>query len=368
VAERTQLAPPPSAPSMATGPPTSAAARATSSYTELVQLVRDSGLMSRRYTYYWVQLCAGALALAGLVVAAVWLGNSWFQLIVAGLVGCVLSQFGFLGHDAAHRQIFKSAAWNDWTARLVSGAVLGLSYGWWRGKHNSHHAAPNQVGRDPDISSGLLAFTQDLAVQRTGLAQWFTRRQGWLLFPLLTLEGLSLHVGALRHMFSSRDKHRALEVAMVILRLGGLVALLVLLLPLGKAAAFLGVQVAVFGFLLGGSFIPNHTGMPIVPRGARIDFLNRQVLMSRNIRGNALVDAAMGGLNYQIEHHLFPSMPRPHLKLVRPVVREYCADRDVTYTEVGFFASYAAVVDYLNNVGLGGRNRFDCPLATQLRN
>ena len=109
---------------------------------------------------------------------------------------------------------------------------------------------------------------------------------------------------------------------MVVLRLGGLVALLVLLLPLGKAAAFLAVQVGVFGFLLGGSFIPNHTGMPIVPRGARIDFLNRQVLMSRNIRGNVLVDAAMGGLNYQIEHHLFPSMPRPHLKLVRPVVRD----------------------------------------------
>ena len=354
--DRTQLAAPPGA-----------AARAASSYTELARLVRASGLMSRRYAYYWSRLGAGALALAGLVVATAWLGNSWFQLIVAGLIGGVLSQFGFLGHDAAHRQIFKSAAWNEWTARLVSGAVLGLSYGWWRGKHSSHHAAPNQVDRDPDIASGLLALTQEQGFGRTGLAQWFTRRQGWLLFPLLTLEGLSLHVGALRHLFSSRDPHRALELTLIVLRIGGVVALLVLLLPLGKAAAFLGVQVGVFGILLGGSFVPNHTGMPIVPRGARIDFLNRQVLMSRNIRGNLLVDAAMGGLNYQIEHHLFPSMPRPHLKLVRPVVRDYCAARDVAYTEVGFFASYAAVVTYLNAVGLGARDRFDCPMAAQLR-
>ena len=135
-------------------------------------------------------------------LATLWLGNSWFQLVVAGLVGCVLSQFGFLGHDAAHRQIFKSAAWNDWTARLVSGAVLGLSYGWWRGKHNSHHAAPNQVGRDPDISPGLLAITRELAGDDRARPSWFTRRQGWLLFPLLTLEGLSLHVGALRQLFS----------------------------------------------------------------------------------------------------------------------------------------------------------------------
>ena len=347
--------------------PLGAAGRASSSYTELAQLVRAGGLMSRRYVYYWGQFVCGSLALAGLVLAMVWLGNSWFQLIVAGLIGLVLSQFGFFGHDAAHRQIFKSAAWNEWTARLVSGALLGLSYGWWRGKHNSHHAAPNQVGRDPDISSGLLAFTPEIAVGRTGLAQWLARRQGWLLFPLLTLEGLSLHAGALRHLLSSRERHRALEVTLIVLRLGGFVTLLLLLLPLGKAAAFLAVQIGVFGFLLGGSFIPNHTGMPIVPRGARIDFLSRQVLMSRNIRGNFLVDAAMGGLNYQIEHHLFPSMPRPHLKLLRPVVRAYCADRDVAYAEVGFFASYAVVVDYLNNVGVGGRNRFDCPMAAQLR-
>jgi fatty acid desaturase len=347
--------------------PSGAAARATSSYTDLARIVRESGLLNRRYAYYWGHLGAGTLALAGLVVAAVLLGNSWFQLVIAGLVGCVLTQFGFLGHDAAHRQIFRSPAWNEWTARLVSGAVLGLSYGWWRGKHNSHHAAPNQVGRDPDIASGLLAFTSDLAKRRTGPAEWFTHRQGWLLFPLLALEGLSLHVGAVRHMLTSRDAHRTLEVTLVVLRLGGLVALLVLLLPLGKAAAFAAVQVGVFGFLLGASFIPNHTGMPIVPRGARIDFLHRQVLMSRNIRGNVVVDLAMGGLNYQIEHHLFPSMPRPHLKLVRPVVRDYCAARDVAYTEVGFFASYAAVVDYLNHVGIGARDRFDCPLAAQLR-
>jgi fatty acid desaturase len=344
------------------------AANFTSSYTELARLVRESGLLSRRYGYYWGQLIAGGLALVGLAVAAVWLGNSWLQLVVAALVGCVLTQFGFLGHDAAHRQIFKSAAWNDWTARLLSGAVLGLSYGWWRAKHNAHHAAPNQVGRDPDIDTGLMAFTPELANQRTrGVGLWFTRRQGWLLFPLLTLEGLALHAGAVQGLFASKDRHRLLEAAFVVVRLGGLVALLLLLLPLGKAAAFLGVQVGVFGVLLGGSFLPNHTGMPIVPRGAKIDFLRRQVLMSRNIRGNVVVDAAMGGLNYQIEHHLFPSMPRPHLKLVRPMVREYCADQDVPYTELGFFNSYAVVIDYLNNVGLRAREPFACPLAVQLR-
>jgi fatty acid desaturase len=345
----------------------SAAARSTSSYTDLALMVRESGLMGRCYGYYWRSLGLAVLALVALVAGMVWLGNSWLQLVLAALLGVVLTQFGFLGHDAAHRQMFVSAAWNEWTARILSGAGAGLSYGWWRGKHNLHHAAPNQVGRDPDIAAGAVVFTAEIAAQRTGVAGWVTRHQGWLFFPLLTLEGINLHIAGLRTLFGSRVPHRGLETALILSRLGGLLVLLLVLLPPGKAAAFLAVQMAVFGLLLGGSFAPNHTGMPIVPRGLKLDFLHRQVLMTRNVRGSFVVDAAMGGLNYQIEHHLFPSMPRPHLKLVRPMVRDYCLSRDIPYTELGLLASYAVVIDYLNNVGLRDRSPFECPLAAQLR-
>ena len=124
---------------------------------------------------------------------------------------------------------------------------------------------------------------------------------------------------------------------------------------------------AVFGLCLGGSFAPSHKGMPIVPRDMKIDFLRRQVMMSRNVRGGLVVDIAMGGLNYQIEHHLFPSMPRPNLRLAQPAVRAYCLDHGVAYTEVGLFESYGIVVGYLNNVGLRASGPFECPLATNLR-
>jgi fatty acid desaturase len=348
------------------GPP---AARPSSSYTELARIVRENGLLSRRYGYYWSRLCASLLTLAALVAAVVMVGNSWWQLVLAGLLGWALTQIGFLGHDAAHRQMFVSAAWNEWTARILSGAVVGLSYGWWRGKHSRHHAAPNQLGRDPDVASGVLALSPELVDQRrSGPRGWFTRHQGWLFLPLLTLEGVNLHVAAIRSLIESRDRFRLLEAFLILVRLGGLLALLFSVLPPGKATAFLALQLAVFGVVLGGSFAPNHKGMPIVPREVKIDFLHRQVLMSRNVRGNFFVDAAMGGLNYQIEHHLFPSMPRPHLRRVQPLVRHYCAERGIPYTETGFFSSYAAVVVYLNNVGLLARDPFDCPLASQWRN
>ena len=119
--------------------------------------------------------------------------------------------------------------------------------------------------------------------------------------------------------------------------------------------------------LLGGSFAPNHKGMPIVPRGMRLDFVQRQVVMSRNIRGSWFVDSAMGGLNYQIEHHLFPSMARPNLKRAKPIVEAFCREHGITYTETSLPTSYGIVVRYLNAVGLSERDPFACPLMAELR-
>jgi len=153
----------------------------------------------------------------------------------------------------------------------------------------------------------------------------------------------------------------------VVGRLAAFVTAAGVVLPPGKAVAFVGVQLAVFGALLGGAFAPNHKGMPIVPPDARIDFVSRQVLMSRNVTGGPFTDIAMGGLNYQIEHHLFPSMPRPNLRRAQPVVRAFCAEHGVPYTQTGLVGSYAIVVRYLNAVGLGERDPFTCPLAQTLR-
>ncbi|PPB45458.1 acyl-CoA desaturase, partial [Arthrobacter agilis] len=91
------------------------------------------------------------------------------------------------------------------------------------------------------------------------------------------------------------------------------------------------------------------------------------VLTSRNIRGGSFVNNAFGGLNFQIEHHLFPDMPRPHLRRAAVIVREHCERLRVPYTEVGVAASYGAVISYLNRVGLAARDPFDCPMINRYR-
>jgi fatty acid desaturase len=84
------------------------------------------------------------------------------------------------------------------------------------------------------------------------------------------------------------------------------------------------------------------------------DFLRRQVLTSRSVRsvrGGRLLDLALGGLNHQNEHHLFPSMPTPHLRRARPIVKAYCAELGVAYAETGLIASSAQALRHLHQAG-----------------
>jgi fatty acid desaturase len=75
----------------------------------------------------------------------------------------------------------------------------------------------------------------------------------------------------------------------------------------------------------------------------------------------------MGGLNYQVEHHLFPRMPRPHLAKARRIVQEQCERLAVPYTETSLWRSYGIVIGYLNRVGLAARDPFECPVTAAYR-
>lgn len=353
----------PSAPS---GP---ASAGSGSSFTALTRAVHEMGLMRRRYGYYWAKLIGGAVLLAGWVVAFVLIGDSWWQLISAAVFAVLMTQLAFLGHDAAHRQIFKSGRWNDWTSLVLANLFVGISYGWWQSKHTRHHANPNKEGSDPDVAISAIAFTPAMATRhKSQLLRWLVSHQGWYFFPILLLEGASLHVEGLKRVFGrSKIQRRWVELSFLAIRLGGLLTLVFLVLSPGKALVFLAVELAVFGLYMGSMFAPAHIGMPLVSPKLKLDFLRRQVLVSRNIRGGRPMAILMGGLNYQVEHHLFPSMARPHLAKVQPLVAAYCAEAGVPYTQTSLLRAYVLVIRYLNTVGLAGRDPFLCPMVAERR-
>ncbi|WP_395246097.1 fatty acid desaturase family protein [Agromyces sp. MMS24-K17] len=336
-------------------------------YTHLSQVVRETGLLRRAKWFYGLVGAALVLGFGGVVTGFILLGDSWFQLLMAGALGILLTQTAFLAHEAAHRQILTTGPANDRLARVLIG-IVGMSYSWWDSKHSRHHANPNRVGKDPDIEVDTISFLDEDAARARGIRRLITRKQGWLFFPLLTLEGLNLHHLSLRHLFGRGPvKGRWIELGLIAARMVVLLVPIFWFLPLGMAFAFLGVQLAVFGVYMGASFAPNHKGMPVVAHDARLDFFSKQVRTSRNIRGGWWATILMGGLNYQIEHHLFPSMARPHLAATREIVRDFCRSHGVPYTETSLWRSYAIVIDYLNRVGLAARDPFECPVTAEYR-
>ena len=340
----------------------------TASYSALMRTVRDGGLLRRRVGFYYAVFAGLAVALGGVVTGMALLGDSWFQLLMAAALGIVLTQIAFVTHEASHRQIFASGKANDWVGRILATAVVGISYHWWMHKHSRHHSKPNQLGADPDIEADTIVFTEADAAKSTGFLALITRRQGYLFFPLLTLEGINLHFRSILSLFDKgRVEHRYLELTLIAMRLSLYVAVIFWVLPFGMAFAFLGVQLAVFGVYMGASFAPNHKGMPILENDTSLDFLHRQILTARNLKGGWWVTAMFGGLNHQVEHHLFPNMPRPALSKARAIVRDYAQSMGISYTETGILRSYGIVIDYLNRVGLSARDPFDCPLVNQFR-
>jgi len=320
-------------------------------YAQLSRDIKQAGLLHRRGRFYAARITVVVGLLAGTWTAFGLIGSSWWQMVTAVLLAVLFTQVGFLGHDAGHRQIFRSKRLNDVVGMLHANFGIGFSYGWWINKHNRHHANPNTEGRDPDIRVEPLAFTDRQAAKQRGLRRLLIRLQGYLFVPLLTLEALSLRAASVTALLRPGLKRRPAEIALLATHVALYLAAVFLVLTPIQGIVFIVIHQGLFGVYLGSSFAPNHKGMPILAEDNELDYLRRQVLTSRNVRGGLFTDVALGGLNYQIEHHLFPSMPRPNLRRAQVVIRRFCREHGVSYCETSLFRSWTEVLRHLDAVG-----------------
>ncbi|MEW2292367.1 acyl-CoA desaturase [Streptomyces sp. NPDC006743] len=323
-----------------------------SEFAPLLRTVKSQELLGRRHGWYARVIAGNALALTAVVAGLFLIGDSWWALLLAVPFAVLFARTAFIGHDAGHAQITGHKAVSRVIGLVHGNLLLGLSFSWWNAKHNRHHANPNHIEKDPDVAADVLVFTGGQAGVRQGFRRWLTRNQAWLFFPLTLLEGIALKVHGFQDLRRQSPRERAVEGTLLVAHVVIYAALLLAVLSPGKALAFAAVHQALFGLHLGLAFAPNHKGMEMPdPNGDRWGHLRRQVLTSRNIRGGVLTDWFLGGLNYQIEHHLFPSMPRPHLRLAQPLVRAHCRDLGIPYAETGLVDSYRQALRHLYEVG-----------------
>ncbi len=316
-------------------------------FAELSRRVREAGLMTRRRGYYVIKIAATVGALGALAATAIVVGNSWWNLLVAVGLAFVLAQLGFIGHDAGHRQVSGHRARNDLIGLVLTNLLTGVSFGWWLTKHSRHHAHTNQPGSDPDLTPGALVYTREEMCARRGLGRWLGQIQVAYLVPLLFLEAHNLHLSSVMAVGRRRDKAALAEGGLLLAHvLLFFVAPFLILSPV-RALVFVFVSQSLFGFYLGASFLTNHVGMPTPERTAGLGFLHQQVLTSRNLRGPLFTTFLFGGLDTQIEHHLFPTMPRANLRRARTLVRAFCDERVIAYAEESPWRAYRNVFHHL---------------------
>jgi fatty acid desaturase len=324
------------------------AAAARGDFADLTRLVRAAGLMGPRPRYYAVKIPLNLLFLAGAWAAVVWVGDSWWQLAVAGLLAFVYTQTGFVGHDIGHRQVTGNRRAMDVLGRLHGNLLMGFSYGWWVNHHNKHHSHPNHLEKDSDITRRRVIFVPEQGHTREGrVKQFIVRHQHKLFYGLLTTESLGLRVASLKAVREKAFRGYRLEGTLIVVHLVAYFAAVFLIMSPGVAVLFILCHQALFGLYLGLVFAPNHKGMPIQREDEDWDWMTRQIRTSRNIRSSYLTDFLYGGLNYQIEHHLYPTMPRRNLRHVRPIVRAYCEKHGITYYETGAWRSYVEIFQHL---------------------
>ncbi len=316
-------------------------------YSALLACVRREGLFQPRRIYYLTSISVNtALLLLGWFVFAD-IGDSWWQILTALYLAVLFAQTAFLVHDAGHYQIFRSHKLNHMFGLLYANLTLGMAFGWWVPKHHNHHTHPNTQDLDPDLVNKFIALTPLQADPRSGLHRLTHKNQAALFFPLMLFMALAIHVHSVVALTRLRYRQRLVEALLLGVHLAAYSAAVLVVLSPWRALTFVTVQQGILGLYLGCSFAPNHKGMALWDNGYEVDFLRRQVLSSRNVCGNFLVDLALGGLNYQIEHHLFPNMPRPNLRQACPLVRAFCQDYGISYTETSLFDSFRQTMSYL---------------------
>ena len=295
--------------------------------------LRAAGAFETRELWSWAKLLFLAAMLVGCLLGLVrtgWLGA--LVCIPAAAVCC--TSIAMLGHEGSHRSFSPSPTRNALLVYLTFPLFSGLGALYWRDKHDRrHHAHPNVEGLDPDIKPFPFASSRGDHDACSRGERWFQRVfQRWLFWPMATLMSTGMRRSSLlflaRHP-RKRDRAWRIEAAcMAVHYVGWLVVPSFVWGPLVAIGAYLAIW-AVVGVCLALVFAPAHMGLPIVSE-ANHEW-QHQLATTRDLELPRVISFFFIGLDYQVEHHLFPRIPHQNLPLAARVTRAWCERHGVTH-------------------------------------
>eukprot|EP00052_Salpingoeca_macrocollata_P032966 m.6931 g.6931 ORF g.6931 m.6931 type:complete len:377 (+) comp4495_c0_seq1:53-1183(+) len=257
------------------------------------------------------------LALLLPVVAGVVWGTMYattYPLLSIVVLGVAMQQAGWLGHDMTHA---RNSTYNDTLLRYVSGWINGFNRDWWSDKHNTHHVLTNHIGIDPDIHNQPFLF---LWAPPKSVDHHLRKYQHLYFLPLYALLYVSWRSQSLQWAWARRDYKM----------------LLFTLLPGYLWLASLPLVVSAGAVLLGGLLVAlvvtmSHESEEMLT-SREPSFVRNQFDTTRDILcSEPITEYLCGGMQYQLEHHLFPTMPRYYYPKIRPIVQDWAREVGLEY-------------------------------------
>jgi len=307
------------------------------------------GLHERAYAYYAIY---SLLAVCGLVLSLFIItvtDNPWLQALNAVFFGFVSVQIGMLGHDLSHGQVFKSSFANRTAALFAWALIGGLSESKWYEKHSEHHESPNHIGHDPDLEIPFVFDEKQIPDRSLFFKKWILPHQHVLFFATLPFIYITWIMFGMRHIFYNFTLRASFELFLMILHFVGLFYITFAFLPPMVAIIFLAVVFCVSGAYMSLVFAPNHKGEDILGEDEEGSWLH-QIILTRNLYPSMFIFHVFGGLNLQIEHHLFPNMPRINYVQAQKQVKQFCSENQIEYSETSFFDSMKEIYVSLKEV------------------
>ncbi|PIC34871.1 hypothetical protein B9Z55_014398 [Caenorhabditis nigoni] len=333
-------------------------AQINKNFDSLRMRVRAEGLMNGSPLFYTRKILETIFT----ILLAFYLQYNTYYFTAAVLMGIAWQQLGWLIHEFAHHQLFKNRYYNDLASYFVGNFLQGFSSGGWKEQHNVHHAATNVVGRDGDLD--LVPFYATVAEHLNNYSQdsWIMILFRWqhvhwaFMLPFLRLSWLLQSIIFVSqmptHYYDYYRKTAIYEQVGLSLHWAWSLGQLYFLPDWSTRIMFFFVSHLVGGFLLAHVVTFNHYSVEKFALSSNImsNYACLQIMTTRNMRPGRFIDWLWGGLNYQIEHHLFPTMPRHNLNAVMPLVKEFAADNGLPYMVDDYFTGFWLEIEQFRNI------------------
>ncbi|KAJ1688481.1 hypothetical protein LUZ63_019871 [Rhynchospora breviuscula] len=340
-------------------------------YRRLVADFSKGGLFHRKGHSASASLLLMAVLLATIVYGVVYTESLPAHAACAVLMGIVWIQSGFLGHDSGHYNVM-AQRWpglNRAMQVLAGNCVTGISIGWWKRNHNVHHIACNSLDYDPDlqhiplfaVSSKFFKSLTSVYYERRMVfdkfARFFVSYQHWSFYPVMCVARVNLFAQSIVLLLSKTHVPNRWQEVLGVAFFWVWYPLLVSCLPSwGERVAFVLISFSVTG-IQHVQFCLNHFSTEVYvgpPKGN--DWFEKQTMGTLNISCPPWMDWFHGGLQFQVEHHLFPRLPRCNLRLISPLVKELCKKYQLPYSSYSFLEANKRTIATLRTAALQARN------------